>query len=125
MSLISKIPPPQLLGTLKYGSPRSPESVKCSSPMEVREFERMLMEANPQGVSQSLLRRTRIIRAYAAMPLFVPAPLATTFEPDDSSVLPRREALAALEFKNRYVSAVSVEQLVEDRIWSLELRLAP
>lgn len=47
----------------------------------------------------------------------------TTYEPDTSSILPERKALAALEFQNRDVNAVPDEELVEDRIRSLELRL--
>jgi Protein of unknown function (DUF3435) len=46
------------------------------------------------------------------------------FVPDVSSVLPGRRALADLEFKNRDANTVSDEQLLEDRIRSLEIRLA-
>jgi hypothetical protein len=46
------------------------------------------------------------------------------FEPDLTHVLPERKALADLEFKNRDVDTVDDAELVEDRIRSLELRLA-
>ncbi|OAX77524.1 hypothetical protein ACJ72_08177 [Emergomyces africanus] len=48
----------------------------------------------------------------------------TTFKPNSFSVLSERKALTALEFKNRDVSAIPDEQLMEDRIQSLKLRLA-
>ena len=41
-----------------------------------------------------------------------------------SHVLPEQKMLADLEFKNRDVDNVSHEELLEDRIRSLELRLA-
>ncbi|EAW21814.1 FluG domain protein [Aspergillus fischeri NRRL 181] len=47
-----------------------------------------------------------------------------TFEPDTSHVVPERRALADLEFKNRDVDKVNDAELVEDRIQSLEMRLA-
>jgi hypothetical protein len=47
-----------------------------------------------------------------------------TFEPDMSHVLPERKALADLEFKNRDVDKISDDELLEDRIQSLEMRLA-
>ncbi|KAH8688703.1 hypothetical protein BGW36DRAFT_434002 [Talaromyces proteolyticus] len=47
-----------------------------------------------------------------------------TFEPDTSHVLPERRALTDLEFKNRDVDKVSYDELLEDRIRSLEMRLA-
>jgi hypothetical protein len=46
------------------------------------------------------------------------------FEPDLSHIVPERKALADLEFKNRDVDKVNNAELVEDRICSLELRLA-
>jgi hypothetical protein len=46
------------------------------------------------------------------------------FEPDVSHVVPERKALADLEFKNRDVDKINDAELVEDRIRSLELRLA-
>lgn len=45
------------------------------------------------------------------------------YDPDTSSILPERKALAAIEFKNRDVNTVPDEELVEDRIKSLDLRL--
>ncbi|QSS61296.1 hypothetical protein I7I51_03469 [Histoplasma capsulatum] len=48
----------------------------------------------------------------------------TTFVPDTSLVLPERKELADLDFQNRDASTVSESQLLEDRIRSLELRLA-
>lgn len=45
------------------------------------------------------------------------------FDPDTSHILPERKMLADLEFKNRDVDKVSDEELLEDRIHSLELRL--
>lgn len=45
------------------------------------------------------------------------------FDPDTSHVLPERKMLADFEFKNRDVDKVSDEELLEDRIRSLELRL--
>ncbi|TQB71041.1 hypothetical protein MPDQ_007804 [Monascus purpureus] len=47
-----------------------------------------------------------------------------TFEPDVSHVVPERKALADLEFKNRDVDKISDAELLEDRIRSLEMRLA-
>ncbi|KAF7166244.1 hypothetical protein CNMCM5623_000001 [Aspergillus felis] len=47
-----------------------------------------------------------------------------TFEPDISHVVPERKALADLEFKNRDVDKISDSELLEDRIRSLEMRLA-
>lgn len=47
-----------------------------------------------------------------------------TFEPDISHVVPERKALADLEFKNRDVDKISDAELLEDRIRSLEMRLA-
>ncbi|KAH3182751.1 hypothetical protein KXV92_007200, partial [Aspergillus fumigatus] len=47
-----------------------------------------------------------------------------SFEPDVSHVVPERKALADLEFKNRDVDKINDAELVEDRIRSLELRLA-
>lgn len=47
-----------------------------------------------------------------------------SFEPDVSHVMPERKALADLEFKNRDVDKINDAELVEDRIHSLELRLA-
>jgi hypothetical protein len=46
------------------------------------------------------------------------------FEPDLSHIVPERKALADLEFKNRDVDKINDAELVEDRIRSLELRLA-
>ncbi|KAA8651224.1 uncharacterized protein ATNIH1004_000102 [Aspergillus tanneri] len=46
------------------------------------------------------------------------------FEPDTSHVIPERKALADLEFKNRDVDKVSDEEPLEDRIRSIEMRLA-
>jgi Protein of unknown function (DUF3435) len=46
------------------------------------------------------------------------------FEPDVSHVVPERKALTDLEFKNRDVDKIDDAELVEDRIQSLELRLA-
>ncbi|QSS60564.1 hypothetical protein I7I51_05364 [Histoplasma capsulatum] len=48
----------------------------------------------------------------------------TSFVPDTSLVLPERKELAELDFQNRDASTVSDSQLLEDRIRSLELRLA-
>lgn len=48
---------------------------------------------------------------------------AIQFNPDTSHVLPERKMLADLEFKNRDVDKVSDEELLEDRVRSLELRL--
>lgn len=45
------------------------------------------------------------------------------FTPQTSTVLPERKELADLEFKNRDASTVSDEELLEDRIKSLEMRL--
>ncbi|TQB77085.1 hypothetical protein MPDQ_005571 [Monascus purpureus] len=47
-----------------------------------------------------------------------------TFEPDISHVVPERKALADLEFKNQDVDKISDAELLEDRIRSLEMRLA-
>lgn len=47
-----------------------------------------------------------------------------TFEPDTSHVVPERKALANLEFRNRDVDRVSDEELLEDRLCSLEMHLA-
>ncbi|OJD10109.1 hypothetical protein ACJ73_09933 [Blastomyces percursus] len=84
--------------------PAPVESVKRSSPIEARGFGRMWMEVNPQGVSQSCMKgQQNIIQTnYHGR--------ATALEPDDSSVLPKREALATLKFKNRDASAVPVEK---------------
>ncbi|KAB8256789.1 hypothetical protein BDV32DRAFT_152942 [Aspergillus pseudonomiae] len=46
------------------------------------------------------------------------------FEYDTSHVVPERRALAELEFKNRDVDNINDAELVEDRIRSLELRIA-
>ncbi|KAB8259317.1 hypothetical protein BDV32DRAFT_159408 [Aspergillus pseudonomiae] len=46
------------------------------------------------------------------------------FEPDISHVVPERRILAELEFKNRDVDNINDADLVEDRVRSLELRLA-
>lgn len=48
----------------------------------------------------------------------------TTFEPDTSHVVPERKALADLKFKNRDVDKINDTELLEDRIQSLEMRLA-
>ncbi|KAL4933523.1 FluG domain protein [Aspergillus undulatus] len=45
------------------------------------------------------------------------------FEPDTSHIIPERRTLADLEFKNRDVDKVRDDELLEDRIRSLELRL--
>jgi uncharacterized protein DUF3435 len=45
------------------------------------------------------------------------------FDPQHSTVLPERRVLADLEFKNRDASAVSDDELWQDRIRSLEMRL--
>ncbi|KAI9043130.1 uncharacterized protein KD926_004313, partial [Aspergillus affinis] len=47
-----------------------------------------------------------------------------TFEPDISHVVPERKALADLEFRNRDVDSISDAELLDDRICSLEIRLA-
>ncbi|PYI25427.1 hypothetical protein BP00DRAFT_490913 [Aspergillus indologenus CBS 114.80] len=46
------------------------------------------------------------------------------FKPDFSHILPERRMIAGLEFKNRDVNTVDDTELMEDRIRSLELRLA-
>ncbi|EAS29980.2 FluG domain-containing protein [Coccidioides immitis RS] len=48
---------------------------------------------------------------------------STVFEPDTSSISAERKELAALEFKNQDATYISDQELVEDRIRSLELRL--
>lgn len=45
------------------------------------------------------------------------------FTPDVTHIQPERRALAELEFKNRDVDTIDDEELLEDRIRSLELRL--
>ncbi|KAJ6115235.1 hypothetical protein N7486_001013 [Penicillium sp. IBT 16267x] len=45
------------------------------------------------------------------------------YTPDTSGAQPERLALAALEFQNRDVNEIDDDQLIEDRILSLELRL--
>lgn len=46
------------------------------------------------------------------------------FRPAVATLTPERKALADLEFKNRNASTISDEELLEDRIKSLEMRLA-
>lgn len=46
-----------------------------------------------------------------------------TFKPDMFHIQPERKVLADLEFKNRDVDTIADDELVEDRIRSLELRL--
>ena len=46
------------------------------------------------------------------------------FEPDISYIVPERTILAELEFKNRYIDNINDTDLVENRVYFLELRLA-